>query len=155
MHPRISNLATVVEGDPKGPFLLATTPRCRVGQGATPSSGLLYITLDPCLIILSKVLSCGIKYHFFEYDLTWDWTPVFRFIGEHSTHKTLGRLVHKRTSLMSSYFFSCAPHGCFVLLGWFMRWEVSGCTAAVFWVNWITSKIWLCYYYCMDAPPRL
>ena len=30
----------------------------------------------------------GIKYHFlsFWYDSTCDWTPVFRTIGEHSTH---------------------------------------------------------------------
>ena len=28
----------------------------------------------------------GIKYHFLSlwYDLTWDWTPVSRTIGEHS-----------------------------------------------------------------------
>ena len=30
----------------------------------------------------------GIKYHFLIlwYDSTWDWTPVSRDIGEHSTH---------------------------------------------------------------------
>ena len=30
----------------------------------------------------------GIKYHFksFWYDSTWDWTPVSRIIGGHSTH---------------------------------------------------------------------
>ena len=30
----------------------------------------------------------GIKYHFLclWYDSTWDWTPVSRTIGEHSTH---------------------------------------------------------------------
>ena len=31
----------------------------------------------------------GIKYHFFSfrYDSIWDWTPVTRTIGKHSTHK--------------------------------------------------------------------
>ena len=30
----------------------------------------------------------GIKYHFLSlwYDLIWDWTPVSRIIGEHSSH---------------------------------------------------------------------
>ena len=30
----------------------------------------------------------GIKYHFLSlwFDSTWDWTPVYRTIGEHSTH---------------------------------------------------------------------
>ena len=33
----------------------------------------------------------GIKYHFlrFWYDSTWDWTPVARAIGEHSTTKPM------------------------------------------------------------------
>ena len=37
-------LATLVEGDPKAPFSIATTHSCR--GGATPSPGLLHITLD-------------------------------------------------------------------------------------------------------------
>ena len=44
-------LGTLVEGDPKAPFLIATTPRC--GEGATPFSGLLHFTLDLYLIVLS------------------------------------------------------------------------------------------------------
>ena len=42
-------LATLVEGDLKAPFSIATTPRCR--EGATPFPGLLDFTLDPYLII--------------------------------------------------------------------------------------------------------
>ena len=79
-------LATVVEGDPKAPFSIATTPRCR-GGGNTPFSGLLHFTLDPYLIMLS-VKQGSIKYHFlsFWYDSTWDWTQVSWVIGEFSNH---------------------------------------------------------------------
>ena len=54
-------LATIVEGNPKAPFSIATTPRCRGGRYSFP--GLLYFTLDPYLIMLS-VKQGGIKYHF-------------------------------------------------------------------------------------------
>ena len=67
-------LATLVEGDLKAPFSIATTIRCRVVT--TPFPGLFYFTLDPYLIMLSAQQS-GIKYHFLSlwYDSTWDWTP--------------------------------------------------------------------------------
>ena len=55
-------LATIVEGNLKAPFSIATTPRCRGGRYSFP--GLLYFTLDPYLIMLS-VKQGGIKYHFF------------------------------------------------------------------------------------------
>ena len=66
-------LATIVKGDLKAPFSIATTPRCRGGRYSFP--GLLYFTLDPYLIILS-VKKGGIKYHFLSllYDSTCDWT---------------------------------------------------------------------------------
>ena len=51
-------LATVVEGDEKAPFSIATTPR-----GATPSPGSLHFTLDTYFILLS-VKQGGITYHF-------------------------------------------------------------------------------------------
>ena len=81
-----SKLATIVEGDPKAPFSIATTPRCRGGRYFFP--GLLYFTLDLYLIMLS-VKQGGIKYHFLSlwYDSTWDWTQVSRAIGEHSNCK--------------------------------------------------------------------
>ena len=74
-------MATVVEGNPKAPFSIATSPRCRGGRYSFP--GLLYFTLDPYLIMLS-VKQGGIKYHFLSlwYDSTWDWTQVSRAIGE-------------------------------------------------------------------------
>ena len=76
-------LATIVKGNPKAPFSIATTPLCRGGRYSFP--GLLYFTLDPYLIMLS-VKQGGIKYHFLSlwYDSTWDWTQVSRAIGEHS-----------------------------------------------------------------------
>ena len=54
-------MATVVKGNPKAPFSIATTPRCRGGRYSFP--GLLYFTLDPYLIMLS-VKQGGIKDHF-------------------------------------------------------------------------------------------
>ena len=64
-------LATIVEGNPKAPFSIATTPRCRGGRYSFP--GWLYFTLDSHLIMLS-VKQGGIKYHFLSlwYDSTWD-----------------------------------------------------------------------------------
>ena len=35
-------LATIVEGDPKVPFLIATTPRCRGGHSSIPWIAPLY-----------------------------------------------------------------------------------------------------------------
>ena len=52
-------LASVVVGDPKAPFSVATTPR---QGGATPFPGLLHFTLDPYLMMLS-VSQGSIKYH--------------------------------------------------------------------------------------------
>ena len=47
---------TLFEGDPKAPFSIATTPRCR--ENATPFPGLLHLTFDPYLIkVLSKAAS--------------------------------------------------------------------------------------------------
>ena len=62
-------LATIVEGDPKAPFSIATTPRCRGGRYSFP--GLLHFTFDAYLIMLS-VKQGGIKYHFLSlyYDST-------------------------------------------------------------------------------------
>ena len=76
-------LATIVEGDPKAPFSIATTPRCKGGPYSLP--WLLRFTLDPYLIMLS-VKQGGIKYLFLSlwYDSTWDWTQASRAIGEHS-----------------------------------------------------------------------
>ena len=79
----VVKLATIVEGDQKVPFSIATTPMCKGGRYSFP--GLLYFTLDPYIIMLS-VKQGGIKYHFLSlwYDSTWDWTQVSRVIGEHS-----------------------------------------------------------------------
>ena len=54
-------LVTIVEGDQKAPFSIATTPRCRGGRYFFPRIAPLY--LDIYLILLS-VKQGGIKYHF-------------------------------------------------------------------------------------------
>ena len=38
----IVKLATIVEGDPKAPFSIATTPRCRGGRYSIPRIAPLY-----------------------------------------------------------------------------------------------------------------
>ena len=85
-------LATIVKGNPKAPFSVATTPMCRGGRYSFP--GLLYFTLDPYLIMLSAKQG-SIKYHFLSlwYDSTWDWTQVSRAIGEHSNPYTSTKLI--------------------------------------------------------------
>ena len=78
-------LATVVEGDPKVTFSIATTPTCRgrcyVSYWITP------LTIYPYFMRLSDTEE-GIKYDFLSlwYDSTRDWAPGFPVIGEHSTH---------------------------------------------------------------------
>ena len=60
-------LATVVESDPKTPFSLATTLRCKEGRYFFP--GLLPFTLDPhLLMVITK--QGDIKYHFWVFDMT-------------------------------------------------------------------------------------
>ena len=64
MHLYIVKLATIVEGDPKAPFSIATTLRCWGGRSPTPqSSKVFHFTLDLYLIMLS-VKQGEIKYHF-------------------------------------------------------------------------------------------
>ena len=60
-------MATIVEGDSKAPFSIATTPRCRGGRYSFP--WLLHFTLDSYLIMLS-VKQGGIKYHFWVFGMT-------------------------------------------------------------------------------------
>ena len=64
---------TLVEGDPKARFSIATTPRCRGGRYSFPWIAPLHFTLDTNLILLSAKHG-GIKYHFKSlwYDATWD-----------------------------------------------------------------------------------
>ena len=38
----VKKLATIVEGDPKAPFSIATTPRCRGGRYSIPRIAPLY-----------------------------------------------------------------------------------------------------------------
>ena len=65
-------LVTIVEGDLKAPFSIATTPRYRGGRNSF--LWIAPLTLDVYLILLS-VKQWGIKYNFW-YDVTWD---IFKF----------------------------------------------------------------------------
>ena len=78
-------MATVVEGDPKAFFSIATSPRCEGERDSFP--GFLHFTLDPYLITPSFKQG-DIKYDILSlwYESTGDWTLVSRAIGKHSTH---------------------------------------------------------------------
>ena len=74
-------LATVVEGEPKALFSVATTPRTQ------------HLSLGSSTLPLIRTLLCcvkqgGIKYHFLSlwYDSTWDWTLISMTTGEYATH---------------------------------------------------------------------
>ena len=97
-------MATIVEGNPKAPFSIATTPKCRGGRYSFP--GLLYLTLDQYLIMLS-VKQGGIKYHFLSlwYDSTWDWTQVSRAIGEHSVSLLTTRNMYVYKNIRLYFYF--------------------------------------------------
>ena len=66
---------TIVEGDLKAFFSIATTPRYRGRCYFFPE--IAPLTFDSYLIMLS-VKQGGINYHFLRlwYDMTWDWTRV-------------------------------------------------------------------------------
>ena len=106
-------MATLVEGDSKAPFSIATTSRCR--WGATSFPGWLHIIFDPYLIILSAK-QCSIKYHFLNiwYDSTWKWIPVSRTISEHFTlhfklwiATNLGEKKHWKLNINSTEKWRC------------------------------------------------
>ena len=76
-------MATVVEGDTKAPFSLATTLSCRCECYVFPwIAPLLLFILNTYIIMLRH----QVPFLSLWYDLTYDWTPVFRAIGEHFTH---------------------------------------------------------------------
>ena len=58
---------TVVTGDPKAPFSIATSPRCRGGHYSFP-------WIDPLALDNYLMMQRSIKYRFLNlwYDLTWD-----------------------------------------------------------------------------------
>ena len=76
-------MATVIEIDPKTPFSIASTTRCRGGRYFIPWIAPLYPWFVPFIMV--SVKQGGIKYHFFFslwYDSTWDWTLVSQTSGE-------------------------------------------------------------------------
>ena len=70
-HSRLTpykvKLATEIEGDPKAPFSIATTPSCWGGRYSIPRTAPLYPWSSP--IVLSAKQG-GIKYHFKVFGMT-------------------------------------------------------------------------------------
>ena len=100
--------ASLVEGDPKIPLSIVTTPRC--SEGIYSILVLLHFTLDPYLIMLC-IKQGDIEYHFMSlwYNSIWDCTPVSRTIGEHSNHYTNGPIFICNYVFIASfvcYFFN-------------------------------------------------
>ena len=80
-------LATFIEGDPKAPFSIATTPRCREGCYFIPRIAPLYPWSSP---YSESGKQGGIKYNFLSLwnDSTWDWTQFNRDWWLRSLFKT-------------------------------------------------------------------
>ena len=82
----VEKLTNVIERNPKAPFSIATTPRCRGGRYFFPWIAPLYPWYVPVCWVLSKAVSSTIFLSLW-YESTWDWNQVSRAIGKHSTHK--------------------------------------------------------------------
>ena len=76
---------TVVEGDPKAPFSIATIPKCKGGRNSF--HWIPPLTLDQYLIMLN-VKQRSIAYHFLSL-----WTPLSLFTRKHSKHYFKGPVV--------------------------------------------------------------
>ena len=78
-------MANCSRRQPKAPFSIATTPRCKGGCYFFP--WIAPLTLHLFLIMLS-VKQGHIKHHFLSlwYDSMWDWILVSWTIGKHSNH---------------------------------------------------------------------
>ena len=74
-------MATLVVGDPKVSFSIATTLRCRRRRYSIPWIAPLYPWSVPYNAVLSKVPFLSLRY-----DSTWDWTPVSQDHWQTSTH---------------------------------------------------------------------
>ena len=79
---KTSNLADSSRGWPKYSFPIATTLRCWEGPYSFPL--IVPLIIDPYLIMLS-VEQSSFKYPFSSlwHTSTWDWTLIFRTMGEH------------------------------------------------------------------------
>ena len=101
---QISKLATIVEGDPKTPFSIATTPRCRRGYYTISWVASLYTCSSPysaeCLARRHQVPFLSLWY-----DSTLDWTLVSRILGEHSTNYANKFQTLQFTHLFKSIFW--------------------------------------------------
>ena len=75
----LNKLVTLVKGDPKAPFSIATTLRCKGGHYSIPWIVPFYPWSLPYNAVLIKAASSTI------FDLTRDWTPISQTIGKHST----------------------------------------------------------------------
>ena len=85
---------SVVEGVPKAPFSIATTPRCKGGHSFFP--GIAPLSFDPYLIMLS-VKQGDIKYHFWVFSVT----PLNPGLANHYT-KEKNRLRYYITQDLTS-----------------------------------------------------
>ena len=79
----IIKLATIVEGDPRAPFSIATPPRCTEGRYSFPWIAPLYSASIP-FNAERQTRRHQLPFSSLWYDSTWEWTPVSRVIGKHS-----------------------------------------------------------------------
>ena len=81
-------MATLVEGDPKAPFSIATTPRCRGECYSISRIAPLYLWFSP------YSAECLARQHQVLLDFTWDWTSGSWTIGEYLTHEANGLVLN-------------------------------------------------------------
>ena len=79
---KIKKLVTLVKGDPKVPFSIATTSRCTGGHYSIPWIAPLY-SWSPTYNAECYARQHQVSFLGLWYDSTWDWTLVSWTIGEH------------------------------------------------------------------------
>ena len=84
---------TVVKIDSKVSFSIATIPRCRGGHYFFSWNAPLYPWNVPYNAEF-YARKHQVPFWSLWYDSTWDWTPVSRTLGEHSTHYSNGPVIY-------------------------------------------------------------
>ena len=142
-------LSTLIEGNPKAPFSIATTLRCRGRLYSIPWIAPLY---PWSYLIMLNVKQGGIKYHFFEslvcLDLVLANTLLIRLKTNHPSLDLLHFKYH-----MLALFANFTSYQ----MRWWGGWSC-GIVANVLDFNFVVSKFkfQLCYYvhFCSQIPLR-
>ena len=89
-------MATVVEGDPKAPFSVATTPRCRGGHYSFPRITPFYPYNAECCNLRSSLIRCGTRP--IEWGTQWDLNSLLQVCDSSLLTITLPEVLSKEVS---------------------------------------------------------